>query len=113
MWRPCRKAAPLADHSVDLVTVAQALHWFDFERFFAEVRRVSRPGAVLAAWCYELARVSPEVDRWVLHYYREVIGKYWPAERHHVEEEYRNIPFPFGEIAAPEFHMPRIGRSMI
>jgi ubiquinone/menaquinone biosynthesis C-methylase UbiE len=94
---------PLADGSVDLITVAQALHWFDFDRFYDEVRRVSRPGAIFAAWCYELARISPEVDRWVEHYYHDVVGKYWPPERRYIEEGYRTIPFPFAEIQPLEF----------
>ncbi len=97
--------APLADGSVNLVTVAQALHWFDFDRFYDEVRRISRPGAVFATWCYELARITPEVDRWVEHYYRDVVGKYWPPERRHIEEGYRTIPFPFAEIQPPSFTM--------
>jgi SAM-dependent methyltransferase len=97
--------APLVDGSIDLVTVAQALHWFDFDRFYSEVRRVSRPGAIFATWCYELARITPEVDRWVEHYYHDVVGKYWPPERRYIEEGYRTIPFPFAEIQPPPFTM--------
>ena len=95
----------LPDAAVDLVSVAQALHWFDFERFYAEVGRVLKPGGVIAAWTYGLQQVDPEVDAVVQHYYREVVGPYWPAERQHVEQQYRAVPFPFEEIAGPAFAM--------
>jgi SAM-dependent methyltransferase len=95
----------LATHSVDLVTVAQALHWFDFERFYAEVKRVLKPGGVLAAWTYTLNQVTPEIDAVVRHYYQEVVGLYWPAERKFVDECYRTIPFPLTEVTAPSIRM--------
>ena len=91
--------------SADLVTVAQALHWFDFDRFYAEVRRVLAPGGVIAAWTYGLNRVGPEIDRVVRRYYLEVVGPYWPPEREHVDKSYRTIPFPFDEIEPPAFRM--------
>jgi len=91
--------------SVDLVVVAQALHWFDFPRFYAEVRRVVRPGGVLAAITYGEVRVAGEADAVVSRFYHETIGPYWPPERRHVDEGYRSIPFLFPEIAAPPFAM--------
>jgi SAM-dependent methyltransferase len=94
----------LADGSVDLVTVAQALHWFDFDRFYAEVRRVLAPGGGLAAWTYKLLSVAPAIDRALLHFAHQVVGPYWPPERRYVDEEYRTLPFPFVEEAAPAFH---------
>jgi SAM-dependent methyltransferase len=96
---------PLADGSVDLVTVAQALHWFDRERFYAQVRRVSRPGGVLAFWSYGLATISRPVDRVVWHLYSDLLGAYWPAERLQVEERYDTIPFPFEEVKPPQIAM--------
>ena len=90
--------------TVDLITVAQALHWFDLERFDAEVRRVLQPRGVVAAWAYKLARVEPAIDRVVNHYYSEVVGAYWPAERALVER-FEELPFSFPEIAAPSFEM--------
>jgi SAM-dependent methyltransferase len=90
--------------SVDLVTVAQALHWFDLERFYAEVRRVLKPQGVIAAWAYKLATVSPKIDTVVNHYYSDVVGAYWPTERGLVEK-FEELPFPFPEIAAPPFEM--------
>jgi SAM-dependent methyltransferase len=93
----------LAAGSVDLVTVAQALHWFDFDRFYAEVRRVLAAGGAIAAWTYNLARVEPAFDLVTDRLARRIVGAFWPPERRWVDEEYRTIPFPFPEIAAPVF----------
>ena len=92
---------PLESQSVDLITVAQALHWFDLPRFYAEVRRVGRSASVLAAWCYGLATISPRVDRVIEHLYEDVLGPYWPPERKLIEQRYANLPFPFEELPAP------------
>jgi SAM-dependent methyltransferase len=91
--------------SVDLVVAAQALHWFDFDRFYPEVRRVGRPGSVFAAFTYGLLAIDDAVDRVIGRFYRDVIGPFWPPERAHVDSGYRTIPFPFPEIAAPPFAM--------
>jgi len=94
----------LEDHCADLVTVAQALHWLDLEAFYAEVRRVARPGAVVAAWTYSLADADPAVDPLVAAFY-EAMTPWWPPERAHVEDGYRSLHFPFEPIAAPEFEI--------
>jgi SAM-dependent methyltransferase len=91
-----------ADH-FDLVTVAQAFHWFDMEKFFTEVRRVARNNAILAIWGYGLMTVSPEVDALVLRFYNDVTGPYWDKERRYIDESYTTIPFPFQEIKIPPF----------
>jgi ubiquinone/menaquinone biosynthesis C-methylase UbiE len=96
---------PLADASVDLVTVAQALHWFDLPRFYDEVRRVARPGGLIAVWCYQLHTITPEVDAIVERYYADIVGADWPPERRLVEEGYRTLAFPFDEVAPPPFQM--------
>jgi ubiquinone/menaquinone biosynthesis C-methylase UbiE len=101
------ETTPFPDAQFDLVTVGQALHWFDFERFYAEVRRILRPGGVLAAWGYELLTVSPEIDELVNVFYRKTVGPYWAPERRYLEERYRTIPFPFDEVPAPEFTMEK------
>jgi ubiquinone/menaquinone biosynthesis C-methylase UbiE len=96
----------LPDESIDLVTVAQALHWFDLERFYAEARRVLRPGGLLAAWAYGIDEVEGDaVNQLAQDYYANIVGPYWPPERRLVEEGYRTIPFPFAEIALPTFRM--------
>ncbi|MGE5468663.1 MAG: class I SAM-dependent methyltransferase [Ignavibacteria bacterium] len=99
------EASGLPDASCDLVAVAQALHWFDFERFHAEVKRVLKPGGVLAAWTYQLLRFDPGIDEIFLDYYRRVLAPWWPAERKWVDEGYRTLPFPFTEIPAPAFEI--------
>jgi SAM-dependent methyltransferase len=95
----------LAARSVDLVTVAQALHWFDFERFYAEARRVLKPTGIVAAWTYGLNEVTREVDAVVRHFYQDVVGAYWPSERRYIEACYRTIPFPLAEIEVPAIRM--------
>jgi SAM-dependent methyltransferase len=99
------EASGLAEGSVALVTVAQALHWFDRPAFFAEVRRVLSPDGILAAWCYGLMEVDPSVDAVIHGYYTETVGPYWPPERELVESGYRGIEFPFEEIVLPPAHI--------
>lgn len=101
---PAEKA-PLENGSVDCVTVAQAFHWFDQGAFFAEVKRVAAPQALLAIWCYELAEVSEAVDEAVDRLYRGILGPYWEKERKLVEEGYRNVRVPFPELPTPKFEM--------
>ena len=93
----------LGDASVDLVAVAQALHWFTLDSFYAEVARVLRPGGVLAAWSYGLPTVDPEVDRVVAWFHGERLGRYWPPERRHVETRYAELPFPYPGVEAGEW----------
>lgn len=96
----------LPGKSVALITVAQALHWFDFESFYAEARRVLKSNGVLAAWAYGINTVEGDaVNEVVQDFYGNVVGPYWPPERKFVEAGYRTIPFPFPEFAAPSFRM--------
>jgi SAM-dependent methyltransferase len=90
--------APLATASCDLIAVGQALHWFPLDAFYSEVQRVLRPGGVLAAWCYTLLRITPEIDVLVDRFYRDRLGPWWPAERARVDSGYRDLPFPFREL---------------
>ena len=99
------ESCSLADASADLATVAQALHWFDHARYYAEVRRVLAPGGLVAAWCYADCSVVPDVDAAKNRLYVDLTGPYWPPERRWIEEGYRTLPFPFEEIAAPAFDM--------
>jgi SAM-dependent methyltransferase len=91
--------------SCDLITVAQALHWFDLPLFYAEAKRVLKPQGVLAVWSYNLLRIDPTVDAIVNHFYAETVGPFWPAERKMVENGYRDLSFPFEEMDTPEFAM--------
>jgi SAM-dependent methyltransferase len=94
--------------SVDLVGVAQALHWFDLGPFYAEVRRVAKSGGLVAAWTYGILTVEgDETNRIVDRYYHVTVGPHWPAERRHVENGYADLEFPFARVAAPAFAIER------
>jgi SAM-dependent methyltransferase len=99
------EASGLAAASVDLVTVAQALHWFDLDAFYREARRVLRPGGALAVWCYGLCEVDPAIDALLGWFYRELVGPYWPPERRHIDARYADLAFPFAEQPVPAFAM--------
>jgi SAM-dependent methyltransferase len=91
--------------SVDLVTVALAVHWFDLDRFYQEVRRVLKPAGVLAVWTYHLPEITPAVDHILQAYYSEVLAGYWPEQLRYIDDRYRSLPFPFNEIKPPGFEM--------
>ncbi len=93
----------LPDACCDLLTAAQAAHWFDWGAFPREASRVLVPGGIVALWTYELFSVDPPIDDLVVDFYRNVTGPYWPRERRYVEERYASLPFPFEEFAAPPF----------
>jgi SAM-dependent methyltransferase len=95
----------LDDSSVDLVTVAVAIHWFNFDEFYREVKRVLKPNGILAAWTYSFSEISREIDPLIREYYYEVLNGYWPERIHYLEEQYQTLPFPFEEITPPPFVM--------
>jgi SAM-dependent methyltransferase len=93
------EAPPLPDRWTPVVTVAQALHWLDLPRFYAQVRRVLRPGGLFAAWTYGTQRVDDgAIDAVVEDFYGRVVGPYWAPERRWVETGYRTLDFPFDEV---------------
>src|SRR5688572_25795277 len=92
------------DDHFDLITVSQALHWFRFNEFYAEVRRVAKPGGWLAVWTYTRLPISPEIDELIGNeFYKKIVGEYWDRERRYVDENYMTIPFPLAEIECPRF----------
>jgi len=95
----------VATGAADLLVSAQAAHWFDWDRFIAEAARVLGPKGVLAIWCYGRCEIAPDIDRLMDDFTREVVGPYWPRERRHVEEGYRDIVLPFPLIETPAFAM--------
>jgi SAM-dependent methyltransferase len=98
--------ATLADASASVITVAQALHWIDLDRFYSEVKRVLKPGGLFAAWTYaDVSTGDAAVDAVKDRLYNDLTGPYWPPERKHVEAAYRTLKFPFVEIDAPPFPM--------
>jgi ubiquinone/menaquinone biosynthesis C-methylase UbiE len=91
------------NNQFDLITVAQAIHWFDFDRFYAEVYRILKPDGVFAVLGYGLFYANAHVDAILKEFYYNIVGPYWDSERRYVDEMYQTIPFPFDEIAVPEF----------
>ena len=98
------EASGIDSASVDLITVAQALHWFDLDGFFAEACRVLKPGGILAAWSYERSRITPACDEIIEKAYVET-DAYWAPERKIVENHYRDITMPMPEISTEAFEM--------
>lgn len=95
----------LPDASCDLVTAAQALHWFDIPRFFSEATRVLKPRGVIAVWTYNRPALDDPEANVVLQEYVEFMASWWPAERAIVEAGYRTIAFPFEELEAPAMEL--------
>ncbi len=95
----------LEDQSVDLVTVAQALHWFDLEKFYAEVNRVLKPGGIIAAWGYGKLLTEPAIEQFTDAFQFQLLKDYWAPQINILEQRYESIPFPFERIEAPKFEM--------
>ena len=95
----------LKDQSVDLITVAQALHWFDLDNFFTEVRRVLKPNGMFAAWSYNLLHVDNDIDEIISDLYAKTLGSFWPFERKMVENAYKDLDFPFDVQRNTSFEM--------
>lgn len=83
----------LPDNSIDLLTVGQAIHWFDFALFFKEAERIIKPNGIFACWTYKYLTINDELEP-VLQQFFKLIDEYWPPERDHVMAEYKTIPFP-------------------
>ena len=96
--------APITDHSIDLITVAQAMHWFDHDAFALEVTRVLKPKGVLAAWGYAPPRVNQAVDAIIDYCAFDLLTNYWAAGRQYLDNHYKNIPFPFEKIEHHDFY---------
>ncbi|MBK8286207.1 MAG: class I SAM-dependent methyltransferase, partial [Ahniella sp.] len=105
------ETSSLAAHSVSFVSVAQAYHWFDHQRFVTEVRRVAKPGAVIAAYGYRHTSVSPSIDTLVETLYAGTLGLDWPPERCHVDAGLLDLPFPFEPLLIPP-HELRVDWSL-
>lgn len=93
---------PLSGHSLDLIVVAQALHWFATPAFFGEVKRLLTPDGLFCAWCYSLMRIDPELDALIDQLYWQTLSGYWPEGRASVDVGYRDIECPLQRIAPPD-----------
>ncbi|NOT74357.1 MAG: class I SAM-dependent methyltransferase [Cyclobacteriaceae bacterium] len=94
---------PFKDSVFDLITVGQAIHWFNIDEFYKEVQRVGKQDALLAVWGYSLLKIDKPIDELVLDFYVNIIGPYWDSERKLVDQHYKTIPFLKDEISCPEF----------
>lgn len=99
------ESSGLADGEADLAVAAQALHWFDIEAFYREVRRVLAPGGLLAVVGYGWLSINPPIDRLLHFFYAEILGPWWPAERRILDQGYRTVPFPFEQLPTPLFSL--------
>ncbi len=105
--------APAEDTSiqtatVSLITVAQALHWFNFPEFYQEVKRVSKSNGYIAAWCYSLGFFDTDLDFPIKKLYYDILGaEFWPKERFYIDEQYQTIPFPFHKINTPQWSIDK------
>jgi len=93
----------LEKNSIDLITVAQAIHWFEFDSFYTEVKRVAKPDAIIAILGYELLSISKEIDDCIIDFYTKTLNGYWDERRKYIDEQYSTIPFPFEEMKIPHY----------
>ncbi len=89
------------DHQFDLIVVAQAIHWFDFEKFYTEVFRTAKPGAYIVVTGYGNLKINLQIDQVIHFLYENILGSYWYPERVYVDNEYQTIPFPFQDESVP------------
>lgn len=101
---PAEKTS-IVSQTIDLVTVGTAVHWFDLDGFYDEVRRVCRSGGILAVWVYNLPTIEPKVDKVLDMFTNKLLKPYWPERLHYLFEQYQTLPFPFEEITPPKFTM--------
>jgi len=97
--------ASFPENYFDLITVAQAIHWFNFDKFYTTVKRILKPSGIIAVIGYGLLSINNEIDQWLHYFYKNIIGSYWDKERRYIDELYATIPFPFKEIQTPQLKM--------
>ncbi len=97
----------LKNASADLITVAQAVHWFNFDKFYDEVKRVLKPEGVVAVWTYTLPFISEEIAAEINYFHDNVVGEFWQKENKLVSDEYKSLPFPFEEVKTPDFNFKK------
>jgi ubiquinone/menaquinone biosynthesis C-methylase UbiE len=95
----------LENSSIDLVTVAVAVHWFEFEKFYSEVKRVLKPEGIIAVWAYHIFDITPEINAVIEKFYYNVLDGFWPERFQYLDKKYQTLPFPFEEITPPKFKM--------
>lgn len=91
------------EQQFDLITIAQAIHWFDFNKFYSKVKVYLKPNRIIAAIGYDVIKIDPACDRIINRLYADILNNYWDSERKYIDAHYKTIPFPFKEITSPEF----------
>jgi ubiquinone/menaquinone biosynthesis C-methylase UbiE len=99
----CAEKTSFENQQFNLIVVAQAVHWFDFEIFYKEIYRILKPDGIFVIMGYGLFSTNPDSDKILRHFYYDIVGAYWDAERKYLDENYETIPFPFEEIPAEKF----------
>jgi len=97
----------IKDNSVDLITVAQALHWFNLEKFYTQVKRVLKTNGVIAVWAYGIPTMSKELDLIIRDFHKNIVGEFWLPENRLIDKEYSTIPFPFIDIKTQVFFIKK------
>ena len=100
--REAAESSSFKDRMFDLIVVAQAIHWFDFDRFYQEVKRTLKPEGVFVVTGYGTVVINSEIDALLLDFHENIVGSYWDPERVYVDEHYKTIPFPFVELETPQ-----------
>ena len=90
----------------DLITVAQAIHWFDFDKFYNQIQAHLKPDGVFAVIGYSVLETSGKLNEVIQHFYKDITNPYWDPERKYLDENYQTIPFPFKELKTPQLAMP-------
>lgn len=103
-WQSTAESVDIENSSIDIVTSAQAAHWFDIKAFYKEVNRVLKPEGILAIWCYSLLSVNKDIDVFVQKLFGNILEPFWP-KRTLADHTYTNIPFPFDELPKKDFKM--------
>ena len=96
----------LLEQQFDLITVAQAIHWFDFESFYEQVKAHLKPEGIFAVIGYSVLETEGKLNTVINYFYEEITKKYWDPERSYLDSHYKTIPFPFEEIETPQLEMP-------
>ena len=104
----CAEKTAFVDNQFDLVTVAQALHWFDFDKFWPEVNRVLKPDGVFCTFAYIWCEVSPVIDIAVEGYIKRIDAPYWASNNKLVWDSYKGVEFPFAQIGTPKFTLQNL-----
>jgi len=98
----------LPSESIDLITVSQAAHWLNLDDFYREAKRIAKPQAVIALITYGVLQIDDPIINIIFQaFYYQILAKYWPAERKHVDEHYQHLPFPFPKIESPKLKIEK------